>query len=149
MKLNQFSVALSLALPVVLMAGCEPSNHEVSSSPSGTETTATNRYADTTNRYADNSEINTRERDTNNLTPGDQGNTAADIQLTQNIRKGLMSDANYSMTAKNIKIITIDGKVTLRGPVNSDSEKSGIDALAKNIAGDGNVDDQLEVKSHP
>ncbi len=123
------------------MTGCEPSNHEVSSS-NGTETT-------TTNRDADNSGINTRDRDTNNLTPGDQGNTAADIQLTQNIRKALMGDSNYSMTAKNIKIITVDGKVTLRGPVNSDGEKSGIEALAKNIAGDGNVDNQLEVKSNP
>jgi hyperosmotically inducible protein len=141
MKLNRFSIALSLALPAVFMTGCEPNNHEVSSS-NGTDST-------TTNRYVDNSGINTRDRDTNNLTPGDQGNTAADIQLTQNIRKGLMSDSNYSMTAKNIKIITVDGKVTLRGPVNSDSEKSGIDALAKNIAGDGNVNNQLEVKSNP
>jgi len=143
MKLNRFSIALSVSLPVFFfMTGCEPSNHEVSTSSNETETT-------TTNRYADNSGINTRDRDTNNLTPGDQGNTAADIQLTQNIRKAVMSDSNYSMTAKNIKIITVDGKVTLRGPVNSDGEKSGIYALAKNIAGDGNVDNQLEVKSNP
>ena len=142
MRLNYFHIALALALPVVFMTGCEPSNHEVSvSSVNGTETT--------TNRYADNSGINTRDRDTNNLTPGDQGNTAADIELTQKIRKGLVMNTDYSMTAKNIKIITVDGKVTLRGPVNSDGEKSGIDTLAKNIAGDGHVDNQLEVKTNP
>ena len=100
-------------------------------------------------RDVDNSGINQRDRDTNNLTPGDQGNTQADIDLTQRIRKALVRDTTYSTTAKNIKIITVDGKVTLRGPVNSDSEKSGIESLAKNIAGDGNVDDQLEVKSNP
>lgn len=142
MKLNRFSIALILALPAGFMTGCEPSNHEVSSSSNGTETT-------TTNHYADNSGINTRDRDTNNLTPGDQGNTAADIEMTQKIRQEVVKDSNYSMSAKNIKIITINGKVTLRGPVNSDGEKSGINGLAKNIAGDGNVDNQLEVKSNP
>ena len=100
-------------------------------------------------RDVDNSGINQRDRDTNNLTPGDQGSTQADIDLTQKIRKALVMDTAYSMTAKNIKIITVNGHVTLRGPVNSDSEKSGIESLAKNIAGDGNVDDQLEVKSNP
>jgi hyperosmotically inducible periplasmic protein len=103
----------------------------------------------TAGRDVDNSGINQRDRDTNNLTPGDQGNTQSDIDLTQRIRKTLVMDTTYSMTAKNIKIIAVNGRVTLRGPVNSDSEKSGIEALAKNIAGDGNVDDQLEVKSNP
>jgi len=69
--------------------------------------------------------------------------------LTQRIRQSLVADTNYSMTAENIKIITVNGKVTLRGPVNSDAEKSGAEALAKSIAGDGNVDDQLEIKSNP
>jgi osmotically-inducible protein OsmY len=50
------------------------------------------------------------------------------------------------MTAKNI---TVEGKVTLRGPVNNDAEKTGIEAIAKNVAGDGNVADQLEVKANP
>ena len=100
-------------------------------------------------RAVDNSGINVRDRDTNNLTVGDQGDSPADIDLTQKIRKALVMDSNYSMTAKNIKIITVNGTVTLRGPVDSDSEKSGLETLAKNIAGDGNVIDQLEVKSNP
>ncbi len=103
----------------------------------------------TTNRDVDNSGVNARDRDTNNLTPGDQGNTAADTELTRKIRHDVVMDSNYSMTAKNIKIITVNGKVTLRGPVNSDAEKSGIEALARNVAGEGNVDNQLEVKSNP
>jgi len=55
----------------------------------------------------------------------------------------------YSTTAKNIKIVTVNGKVTLRGPVNSEAEKTSIVTIAKTVAGDGNVDDQLEVKANP
>ena len=99
---------------------------------------------------ADNSAKNVRDRDDATLTAGDQGNTAADRDTTQKIRKALVIDASgYSATAKNIKIITADGKVTLRGPVKTDAEKTGIVTLAKGIAGDGNVEDQLEVKANP
>ncbi|HEV2693857.1 MAG TPA: BON domain-containing protein [Verrucomicrobiae bacterium] len=99
---------------------------------------------------ADNSGRNVRDRHDKTLTPGDQGTTAADIQTTRNIRKALVAKSSgYWVTAKNIKIITVNGKVTLRGPVKSDSEKSGIVALANGIAGDGNVTDQLEVKTNP
>jgi hyperosmotically inducible periplasmic protein len=163
MKLKKCSIALLLALSFSgLLAGCNASNRDNSSANPDTSVagvtndstmTVTNGMVSngtgTTNLDADNSGINVRDRDTNNLTPGDQGNTAADIDITQKIRKGLVMDSNYSMTAKNVKIITVDGKVTLRGPVNSDAEKAGIESIAKNIAGDGNVDNQLEVKSNP
>jgi hyperosmotically inducible periplasmic protein len=155
------SLAITLAVPLaILINGCDRTSQDTGSSPSNTnanpydarpaDTNAMASYAtNTAGRDVDNSGINDRDRDTNNLTPGDQGNTQADIDLTQKIRKSLVMDTTYSMTAKNIKIITLNGRVTLRGPVNSDSEKSGIEALAKNIAGDGNVDDQIEVKSNP
>lgn len=51
------------------------------------------------------------------------------------------------MTAKNVKIITADGKVTLHGPVNSAEEKMKIEKLAKTVAGDAKVDNQLEIKA--
>jgi len=99
---------------------------------------------------ADNTAKNERDRNDTTLTPGDQGKSPADRAVTQNIRKAIVSDSNgYSATAKNIKIITINGKTTLRGPVKSDAEKTGIVTLAKTIAGEGNVDDQLEVKANP
>jgi osmotically-inducible protein OsmY len=56
-----------------------------------------------------------------------------------------MADKALSMDAKNVKIITVNGVVTLRGPVNSVKEKSTIEAKAQNIAGATNVDSQLEV----
>src|SRR6185295_10176636 len=98
----------------------------------------------------DNTRQNVRDRADAPLTAGDQGHSPADREITQKIRKGLVIDANgYSMAAKNIKIITVNGKVTLRGPVKTEAEKSGIVTIAKNVAGDANVDDQLEVKAKP
>lgn len=58
-----------------------------------------------------------------------------------------MKDDSLTMTAKNVKIITADGKVTLHGPVNSAEEKMKIEKLAKTVAGDAKVDNQLEIKA--
>ena len=99
---------------------------------------------------ADNTAKNARDRNDATLTPGDQGNSPADREISQKIRKALVTGpGDYSITAKNVKIITINGKVTLRGPVKTDAEKTGITTLAKGIAGEGNVEDQLEVKVNP
>ena len=94
----------------------------------------------------DNTGINVRDRNDATLTPGDQSETEADRTLTQQIRKAVMADDSLSTTAKNIKIITINGVVTLRGPVNSPHEKETIAAKAQQIAGVNSIDNQLEVK---
>lgn len=94
----------------------------------------------------DNSGVNERDRDDKNLTAGDQGNGEVDIDLTQRIRKAVMSDDSLSFTAKNAKIITRDGHVTLRGPVKSAVEKEVIYKCAVSAAGVGHVTNQLEVK---
>ncbi len=95
----------------------------------------------------DNTGINTRDRNGATLTPGDQGNSPTDRELTQQIRKALVMGTNdFSVVAQNVKIITVDGKVTLRGPVNTDSEKNGIEAMAKTIAGNNNVENLIDVK---
>jgi len=92
---------------------------------------------------ADNSKVNERDRNSAALTPMDQGSSEADRKITQQIRQDLMKDKSLSFTAKNVKIITVDGKVTLRGPVKSDAERSAIEAAARRVT--GNVDSQLEV----
>jgi hypothetical protein len=48
--------------------------------------------------------------------------------------------------SQNVKIITANGKVTLRGPVKTEQERQSIETSARKVAGDGNVDDQVEVK---
>ena len=69
----------------------------------------------------------------------------ADRAITQKIRKAVHEDKSLSTYAHNIKIITQDGKVTLRGPVRSEDEKSNLQAKAAEIAGQDNVTNQLEV----
>jgi osmotically-inducible protein OsmY len=93
----------------------------------------------------DNTGRNVRDRSGDTLTPGDQSENKADLMLTQQIRRELMADKALSMDAKNVKIITVNGVVTLRGPVNTVKEKSTIEAKAQSIAGATNVDSQLEV----
>src|SRR5277367_171591 len=78
-------------------------------------------------------------------TAEDQKMNPSDRAITQKIRKALHDDSNLSTYAHNIKIISQDGKVTLRGPVRSEDEKAGIEAKAVAVAGVGNVSNQLEV----
>src|SRR5438045_5826207 len=68
---------------------------------------------------ADNTAKNERDRSGNTKTSGDQSNSAADIKLSADIRRAVVGDGSLSMTAKNLKIISANGVVTLRGPVNS------------------------------
>ena len=105
--------------------------------------------ADDKKKDADNTAKNERDRDSKTLTPGDQSGKPEDIKLTQAIRHAVMKDKSLTMTAKNVKIITADGKVTLRGPVNTAEEKTKINDLAKAAAGTVPVDNQLEVKVKP
>jgi hyperosmotically inducible protein len=95
---------------------------------------------------ANNTARNVRDRNGGAVTPLDQGTSKADIDTTMQIRKEIIATKDMSVDARNVKIITIDGHVTLRGPVNSADEKSLIGEIAIRIAGAGNVDNQLEVK---
>jgi hypothetical protein len=92
----------------------------------------------------DNTASNIHDRDST-LTPLNQGNSPADINTTAQIRQEIIADSGMSMNARNVKIITVDGRVTLRGPVDSQEEKLQIGEIANSIAHAGNVDNQLEV----
>ena len=94
----------------------------------------------------DNSNVNVRDRSGATTTPLDQGEGQHDVNVTADIRKQVMA-AKLSTDAQNTKIITKDGKVTLRGPVQTADEKLQIVQIATAVAGPGNVDDQLEVKN--
>ena len=72
-----------------------------------------------------------------------QSNQSSDLTITRNIRRALVKDKSLSVKAQNVTIITKDGKVTLKGRVESASEKQTVESAASNVAGVGNVDDQL------
>lgn len=95
---------------------------------------------------ADNTKRNARDADGTTLTPLDQGENEADRTITQQIRKAVVGHDQLSTNAKNVKIITQDGVVTLRGPVKSAEEKSTIASVAQKTGGVKRVDNQLEIE---
>lgn len=96
----------------------------------------------------DNTGRNVRDQG-NTLTSGDQSESKGDITLTQKIRQAVMADDSLSMLAHNVKIITVDGVVTLRGPVKTEQERKAIGAKATQIAGADKVQNYLEVAGPP
>jgi hyperosmotically inducible periplasmic protein len=75
-----------------------------------------------------------------------QGSSENDREITRKIRKAVIADKSLSTYAHNVKIISRNGVVTLKGPVRSDQEKNAIDSAATQIAGAVNVKDELTVK---
>lgn len=114
----------------------------------GTSVTATTDTSTTTGtvKPPDNTGRNVRDRHNQTLTPLDQKNNKADLAMTRQIRKKIVAEKKISTNAKNVKIITIDGKVTLRGPVKNAEEKRLIGEIANLVAKSKSVDNQLEVK---
>ena len=96
---------------------------------------------------ADNTKVNQRDRNKSEPTADQQKETPADRQLTQQIRKAIVKDKQLSTYGHNIKIITQNGMVTLKGPVKSEEEKQAIEAKAADIAGADKVTSEIQVAS--
>jgi len=94
----------------------------------------------------DNSALNVSDRAPDAMTADQQSNKKGDVALISDIRRAVVKDQSLSMMAHNVKIITANGKVILRGPVKTEDEKAAIADKAQAIAGASNVDNQLEVK---
>jgi hyperosmotically inducible protein len=93
----------------------------------------------------DHTKVNARDRKPSQVTADQQKNNAADLETTKAIRKALMADKSLSTYAHNVKIVTRDGKVTLKGPVRSDNEKQIVEAKAADVAGAANITNQVSV----
>ncbi|MGE5060171.1 MAG: BON domain-containing protein [Betaproteobacteria bacterium] len=133
--------SMTLALIATLLVfGC--------SKDQGNKNTSDNQVSQSTQVPPDNTGRNVRDRDDATKTPGDQSENEADRTITQNVRKALTDDDSLSTDGKNVKVITNDGNVTLRGPVKTDKEKSEIENKAKQIAGVKRVDNQLEIATN-
>jgi hyperosmotically inducible protein len=103
---------------------------------------------ETAAKPADNTGNNVRDRSDATVTPGDQSESKTDLELTRRIRRAITQDNQLSTTAHNIKIVTANGKVTLRGPVKSAAEKDQIAKMAQGTEGVTSVDNQLEVTNN-
>ena len=92
-----------------------------------------------------------RNADTSTLaeTSTSQSENKADLEISAAIRKSVVDDKALSVNAHNVKIMTDNGVVTLRGPVKSDDEKKTIETKAKQVAGVTKVNNLLEVEKNP
>jgi hyperosmotically inducible periplasmic protein len=95
---------------------------------------------------ADDTKVNQRDQNPNEATADQQKGNRSDTDITQQIRQAIMKDKSLSTYAHNVKIITQNGQVTLKGPVRSDDEKRAVEATATQIAGQNNVTSELAVK---
>ena len=95
---------------------------------------------------ADNTKANERDRAKTSPTADQAKNSVSDREIMQKIRKAVMDDKSLSTYAHNVKIISQNGKVTLKGPVRSEEEKTKIVQMATDVAGAGNVTDEITIK---
>src|SRR5437868_5018245 len=113
-------------LLVIGLCGCENKSNTVT----------TQQPSNGTN--ADNTAVNVRDKNNTEKTPLDQNENKTDIDITAKIRKAVVA-TNMSTNAHNVKIITQNGEVTLRGPVKSADEKQKIEDIAHSVAGNSKV----------
>jgi hyperosmotically inducible periplasmic protein len=130
-------IVLLFSLALLALSGYAGTAYSTEGNPAPPATTA-----------PDNTGRNVRDRGGVTRTPADQSESEADRTVTQQIRRAVVSDDSLSTIAKNVKIITADGVVTLRGPVENPHEKEAIEAKARQFAGINKVDNQLEVKGY-
>jgi hypothetical protein len=95
---------------------------------------------------SDNTKMNQRDRNPNEPTADQQQNDRSDRDITQQVRKAIEADKTFSTYAHNVKVITQNGQVTLKGPVRSEEEKRAVEAKAAEVAGEGKVSSELTVK---
>jgi osmotically-inducible protein OsmY len=93
----------------------------------------------------DNSKTNQRDRDGGAVTADDQKMNKTDLEVAQKIRQSVYGDKTLSTYAHNVKIISQDGRVTLKGPVRNQAEVDNVVKKAVAVVGQGRVTNQLEI----
>jgi osmotically-inducible protein OsmY len=142
MPANKFIIAAGIA--ALFLTGCE--RRSDSGASSGDQGMGSGSARDSSAVEPSNTGRNERDRSGTTLTPGDQGNSKEDVEITRKIRRAITGSDQLSTDAKNIKIITENGKVTLRGPVQNAQEMQAIQSIVRE-AGVTAFDNQLEVKT--
>jgi hyperosmotically inducible protein len=94
---------------------------------------------------ADNTGLNSRDKSDHTLTPQKQSNSESDIETLAAVRRAIVDDESLSTSAHNVKILVVNGSVTLRGPVKNANEKARIEELTRRVAGVLNIDNQLDI----
>lgn len=93
----------------------------------------------------DNTEVNTRDKKAQELTADQQRNNRSDLEVARQIRRAIVADKSLSTYAHNVKVITRQGKVTLKGPVRTEEEKKTVESRAADVVGAANVTNEVSV----
>ena len=136
------AAAIAFVLCSPLYAGAQESSDDKRPAVDGQKQSD---VASSATKPADNTAHNADDRAGNDLTPLDQSGAETDIEITRSIRRSLIDDDTLGTNAKNVKVITVDGKVTLRGAVANAADQTRIVAIAKGAAGPNSVADELQV----
>lgn len=128
-------VGLTLVLGSATAMGVTSVTHSSSSSAM--------KYAAT--QDADNTDLNTRDKSGDTLTPQKQPNSESDVEVLAAVRSAIVDDKNLSTAAHNVKIMVVKGVVTLRGPVKNAHEKTRLEELSRTVAGVVSIDNQLDI----
>lgn len=102
-------------------------------------------YAQTTTPPADNTKTNATDQSHTTMSADAQSNDATDLDLTQRIRRSIIADKALSTYAHNVKIVAVNGTVTLNGVVRSEDEKSSVERKAASVAGQSHVVNDLTI----
>ena len=112
---------------------------------STTHNTSSSAMKGAMTKNADNTDMNTRDKSGDTLTPQKQTNSDSDIDVLAAVRSAIVDDKNLSIAAHNVKIIVVKGVVTLRGPVKTAIEKTRVEELTRKIAGVVSIDNRLDI----
>ena len=137
--------ALFLMVSGIGLAACDRSDKTQTTDTTAPPSVSTNNTPPNATTQPDNTGVNARDGAADAVTAGLQGQGKSDVVITADIRKRIMA-ANMSVNAENVKVVSENGKVTLRGPVNNQGEKDSIGQIATDVAGADNIDNQLDVK---
>ena len=143
MKTVRTAVRTFLCIGLLLGGGVFALAQEPASQPAAPDNT---QEPATQATAPDNTKVNERDRSQNEPTADQQKDNRSDRDITQQIRQSIVKDKSLSTYAHNVKVVTQDGQVTLKGPVRSADEKKAIETKATEVAGDGKVTSELDIK---
>jgi hyperosmotically inducible protein len=133
--MRQKSTTIGLVLAMALASGM-----------AGAQTTPTAPAGEKT-PVADNTTMNNRDKGSTGDTAQSQSNAKGDRELLAAVRRSVVKNKSLSTTAHNVKIMAVNGVVTLRGPVKTEAEKTTVEALAKQVPGVTSVENNLDIKT--
>ncbi len=139
----KFFLLSSLLLTLV---SCEQKSGLNNSDVHNRDRTNSGRESVENSERVDNTGRNVRDRDLTTITPGDQPENEKDRMIIKEIRQRIVADDSMSFNGKNVKIVSKNGNVILRGVVENNQEKGNIEKIASSVAGVGGVKNELEIK---